>query len=40
MKFNITHRDGGARRGLLELAHGRVDTPAFMALGTDDSETA
>jgi queuine tRNA-ribosyltransferase len=34
MKFNITHRDGAARRGLLELAHGRVDTPAFMPVGT------
>ena len=34
MKFAISHRDGGARRGLLELAHGRVDTPAFMPVGT------
>jgi queuine tRNA-ribosyltransferase len=28
------HRDGAARRGVLELAHGRVDTPAFMPVGT------
>jgi queuine tRNA-ribosyltransferase len=34
MKFTVTHRDGGARRGTLELAHGRVDTPAFMPVGT------
>jgi queuine tRNA-ribosyltransferase len=34
MKFALTHRDGAARRGVLELAHGRVDTPAFMPVGT------
>jgi queuine tRNA-ribosyltransferase len=34
MKFALTHRDGKARRGVLELAHGRVDTPAFMPVGT------
>ncbi|HZD21212.1 MAG TPA: tRNA guanosine(34) transglycosylase Tgt [Burkholderiales bacterium] len=34
MKFSVTHRDGAARRGLLELAHGRVETPAFMPVGT------
>ena len=34
MRFSISHRDGQARRGLLELAHGRVDTPAFMPVGT------
>ena len=34
MNFSVTHRDGAARRGVLELAHGRVDTPAFMAVGT------
>src|SRR5204862_5609976 len=34
MKFSVTHRDGAARRGLLELAHGRVDTPSFMPVGT------
>jgi queuine tRNA-ribosyltransferase len=34
MKFTISHRDGAARRGRLELAHGAVDTPAFMPVGT------
>jgi queuine tRNA-ribosyltransferase len=34
MKFSVTHRDGAARRGVLDLAHGRVDTPAFMPVGT------
>jgi len=34
MKFALSHRDGAARRGRLELAHGAVDTPAFMPVGT------
>ena len=34
MRFTVTHRDGAARRGRLELAHGTVDTPAFMPVGT------
>ena len=34
MKFAVGHRDGAARRGRLELAHGAVDTPAFMPVGT------
>ena len=34
MKFKVTGKDGAARRGVLELAHGRVDTPAFMPVGT------
>jgi queuine tRNA-ribosyltransferase len=34
MKFKINRKDGEARRGILELAHGRVDTPAFMPVGT------
>jgi len=34
MRFTVTHRDGAARRGVLELVHGRVDTPAFMPVGT------
>jgi queuine tRNA-ribosyltransferase len=34
MKFNVTHRDGAARLGVLELAHGKVETPAFMPVGT------
>jgi queuine tRNA-ribosyltransferase len=34
VKFTISHRDGAARRARLELAHGTVDTPAFMPVGT------
>jgi queuine tRNA-ribosyltransferase len=34
MKFSVSKADGKARRGVLELAHGRVDTPAFMPVGT------
>jgi queuine tRNA-ribosyltransferase len=34
MNFKVTRKDGEARRGVLELAHGRVDTPAFMPVGT------
>jgi len=34
VKFTLSHRDGAARRGRLELAHGAVDTPAFMPVGT------
>ena len=34
MNFRIEKTDGAARRGVLELAHGRVDTPAFMPVGT------
>jgi queuine tRNA-ribosyltransferase len=34
MRFRVTHRCGAARRGVLELAHGSVDTPAFMPVGT------
>jgi queuine tRNA-ribosyltransferase len=34
MKFKILKKDGKARRALLELAHGGVDTPAFMPVGT------
>ena len=34
LAFDISHRDGAARRGVLGLAHGKVDTPAFMPVGT------
>lgn len=33
-RFRVTHADGGARRGLLTTAHGEVETPAFMPVGT------
>jgi queuine tRNA-ribosyltransferase len=34
MKFTLTHRDGAARRGRLELVHGTIETPVFMPVGT------
>ena len=34
MKFVIHDRDGAARRGTLTFRRGRVDTPAFMPVGT------
>ncbi len=32
--FTVTARDGAARTGRLETAHGSVETPAFMPVGT------
>jgi queuine tRNA-ribosyltransferase len=32
--FRVTHRDGLARRGVLETPHGPVETPVFMPVGT------
>ena len=34
MNFDLITTDGAARRGRLNLAHGQVDTPAFMPVGT------
>jgi queuine tRNA-ribosyltransferase len=34
MKFNLLATDGAARRGTLTLAHGVVETPVFMPVGT------
>ena len=34
MEFKLTHQDGHARRGQLTLAHGIVETPIFMPVGT------
>jgi queuine tRNA-ribosyltransferase len=34
VRFELLNRDGAARRGRLEFARGRVDTPAFMPVGT------
>ncbi len=34
MKFDLLTTDGAARRGRMTLAHGQVDTPAFMPVGT------
>lgn len=33
-RFNITATDGAARTGVLHTAHGEVQTPAFVAVGT------
>jgi queuine tRNA-ribosyltransferase len=34
MEFEVSQNDGAARRGVLRLAHGEVETPAFMPVGT------
>jgi queuine tRNA-ribosyltransferase len=34
MRFDLLGRDGAARRGRLEFAHGTVETPVFMPVGT------
>src|SRR2546426_12810161 len=34
MKFTVGATDGAARAGTLELAHGNVETPVFMPVGT------
>jgi queuine tRNA-ribosyltransferase len=34
MEFTVTARGGQARRGVLRTAHGVIDTPAFMPVGT------
>jgi queuine tRNA-ribosyltransferase len=40
MRFEILSRDGLARRGRLTLAHGSVETPVFMPVGTYGSVKA
>jgi queuine tRNA-ribosyltransferase len=39
-KFQITHRDGAARRGVMTTAHGEVPTPMFMPVGTQGAVKA
>jgi queuine tRNA-ribosyltransferase len=34
ISFNIKHRDGQARSGIVSTAHGEIRTPAFMPVGT------
>src|SRR5829696_8855151 len=34
LTFTITHRDGAARRAVLDTAHGAIDTPVCMPVGT------
>jgi len=38
--FDLLHEDAGARRGRLQTAHGVIDTPAFMPVGTQASVKA
>ncbi|HYM23434.1 MAG TPA: tRNA guanosine(34) transglycosylase Tgt [Vicinamibacterales bacterium] len=38
--FRVTHTDGGARRGVMTTAHGEVETPAFMPVGTQGAVKA
>jgi queuine tRNA-ribosyltransferase len=40
MKFTLLKTDGHARRGRLELAHGAIETPIFMPVGTYGSVKA
>lgn len=40
MKFTLLKTDGHARRGRLELAHGLIETPIFMPVGTYGSVKA
>ena len=37
IQFSLAQTDGAARLGRLETAHGPVDTPAFMPVGTQGS---
>jgi queuine tRNA-ribosyltransferase len=32
--FQVTDRDGAARRGVMTTPHGSIETPAFMPVGT------
>jgi len=34
VKFDLFHTDGAARRGRLSVAHGEIETPVFMPVGT------
>ena len=38
--FRVTHTDGLARRGVMATAHGTVETPAFMPVGTQGAVKA
>jgi len=40
MRFSVLATSGAARRGRLELAHGTIETPAFMPVGTYGSVKA
>jgi len=38
--FRVTHTEGAARRGVMSTAHGDVETPAFMPVGTQGAVKA
>src|SRR5213080_1399330 len=38
--FQLTHTDGGARRGRMTTPHGSIETPAFMPVGTQGAVKA
>src|SRR5262245_22703978 len=38
--FSVTHTDGAARRGILTTAHGEIETPVFMPVGTQGAVKA
>ena len=38
--FTLTHTNSGARRGILTTAHGVIETPAFMPVGTQGAVKA
>jgi queuine tRNA-ribosyltransferase len=38
--FTLTHTDHGARRGILKTAHGEIETPVFMPVGTQGAVKA
>jgi queuine tRNA-ribosyltransferase len=38
--FQVTHRDGAARRGVMSTAHGTLETPLFMPVGTQGTVKA
>ena len=38
--FLVTHTDGRARRGVMTTAHGTIETPAFMPVGTQGAVKA
>jgi queuine tRNA-ribosyltransferase len=38
--FRVTHSDGAARAGVMTTAHGEVETPAFMPVGTQGAVKA
>jgi queuine tRNA-ribosyltransferase len=39
-RFQLTHTDGGARRGVITTPHGTIATPAFMPVGTQGAVKA